>query len=542
MAPADLPALNVGFEFECWIATIYIDVERGDYPYKGERVFVLTGTNSTGSEVSVETRTSDGEILTDGYNKWNPAPDDWNPNEDRMPTEAVVQGMQNSFLTTVANVVGSEKVSNLNTEHPNVGDLVDGVSRAFRQHTAHRDDGRERNLSSKTWRKDTHVYEGKLYFVAFEWRTRVYVRANKEGGKVMREELRVILKRIPEEHNVSINAGNDCFYELPPSIKTKHSVQPGEARAGIHIHVSAEGVFDTPTQGLTVEEHREQREEIMKKRILASKKLITLYWLVEPNICKLHASWRSKDPRYAGLLRHHSNLAFYLLDQEQKDNSPYKHWEHDKEENQNKAKGHYNKGNFDTHGKIAEEDLDSEAKTMYDAVIAKLPGESEDRKLERKTIKTIWSCTNMDQLVWLCASYFGNRRAALSLNQLLPAYGSIYNGGGLREPAQRLGTVEFRAMQGSFDPEAVIAWSDVVMRLTEPCVTEGTDAFVNFVNRVMEAPEPGDTVKAFIKRLGFDEESRPYKFYSDGLQARLDIEAMPRIGGDSTPNVLVPRK
>lgn len=531
MTSPNPPLLGLGFEFEWWEATLYDDLKEEDYPYKGDRDFVLAGKKSHDGKKQA-TKKPDG-----GFREGVPAPTDWNPNEGRMPDDTVVQGMLNQLRETVAKALGKESlVSNLKDEHPVVGPLVDGVSSAFTKYTAHRDKGRERNLSDNTWRKDSHVCEDWLYFVALELRTRVYTQANQGGGgEQMRKELEAVLNLIPKRHHVSINAGNDAFYKLSPEFSKGHNkTQPGEARAGTHIHVSVEGIFDTATQRMTKNGHP-RCEEIKDIRMLASKKILTLYWLVEPEIRKLHASWRSEDARYSGLLRHHSNLAFHLRSVTQEEQAQYEHWEHEAEKKAKNQPKFYDHERFKEQGAYGPHDLGPEAKRVYDAVMARL----QDAR-DREAIEKIWMCKEMDQLVWLCTSYFSNRRAALSLNQLVET-NSNYEGGGLREPKQRLGTVEYRAMQGSFDPEAVIAWSDVVMKMTEACVTRGPDVFVDFVDRLMQPPERGDTVRAFIQRLGFDGQSRPYKFYSDKLQERLDREARPRFDKESyrRPHVFV---
>ncbi|KAK8848411.1 hypothetical protein PGQ11_014891 [Apiospora arundinis] len=541
MPASSPPTLGLGFEFEWWEAALYDDLEDKDYPFKGKRAFEKTGTNTTDSVRKINTKCEHGEILTGNYDENNPAPDCWNPNEGRMPSKDVVDRMLGKLRVTVQDALVLEKrelVSALSVEHPKVDNLVDGVSSAFTKYTAHRDEGRERNLADnpKTWRKDTHVFEQVFYFVALELRTRVYTEANKEDhGNEMRDELKRILDAIPRKHNVSVNAGNAATYRLPDQ-----SVKSGEARAGMHIHVSATGVFDTETQGRT------NKVGIMEKRILASKKLLTLYWLIEPNISKLHASWRSADPRYAGLLRRHSNLAFLNLTKNPKDNDNCEHWgQHDEEEKLRKeGRYFYDEAKFEAQGKLYLKDLDSEAQQMYTAVMEQVSRSGgSDYERNMSAIDRIWMCKNMDQLVWLCSSRFGNRRAALSLNQLLPS-DSKYQGGGVRKADQRLGTVEFRAMQGSFNYEAVIAWSDVVMRITEVCVTQSTSVFTDTVERLLQAPKPGgDPVKTFIERLDFPKEHRAYKFYNDRLQKEVfDKEANPRSGKSPTLNVFVERK
>ncbi|KAK8123371.1 hypothetical protein PG999_003289 [Apiospora kogelbergensis] len=528
MDEPNLPSLGLGFEFEWWEAALYDDLADKDYPFKGYRKFKTTGTIHTGEK-------PDDEVLTGNYDDHNPAPDGWNPNKFRMPPKEVVNEMLGSLRKTIADALISEPaamVSDLDKEHPGVVQLENGVSSAFTKYTAHRDDGRERNLAEKPrhWRKDTHVFERIFYFVALEMRTKVFTEANKKEGDQMRKELGLILKEIPKNHNVSVNAGNDALY-----INEKSSLpQPGEARAGMHIHVSAAGVFDTVTEKTDA--------NIMGKRIIASKKLLTLYWLVEPDIMKLHASWRSRDSRYAGLLRRHSNLAFSLSKWVTSDTAIEPHWGYEAEEAENKKNHHYNEVNFDNdQGQWSQNDLGPVGEKVK--AVVQLRGDNAEQQRTQRAIEKIWMCKNMDQLVWLCSSHFGNRRGAISLNQLL-ATDSQYKGGGVREAAQRLGTVEFRAMQGSFNYDAVVAWSEVVMQMTEPCVTQNNDGgFVDFVARVLEAPESGDPVKAFMKRLGFDENHHAYKFYNQNLQKDVfDEEAKPRFDRNSIPNVFVGQK
>ncbi|KAK7960397.1 hypothetical protein PG988_011611 [Apiospora saccharicola] len=265
----------------------------------------------------------------------------------------------------------------------------------------------------------------------------------------------------------------------------------------------------------------------MAPRILAAKKLLTLYWLVEPNLQELHASWRSEDARYSGLLRTHSNLAFYPQVKEKAGvKQPVQHWFHETDDRLQKE-GSYEKAFYNL------KDFNGVSEKPSDTSIVQILRKTLGTRVTEHSwaaIDTIWKTANMDQLAWLASSYFGNRRSSLNLHQLLPP-GNKFSGGSVRKSDQRTGTMEFRLMQGSFDVNAIAAWTDVVLQLTEACVTGDQARYVEFVGRAVGNPDQkmtGDKTKAFIERLGLDKGSYAYKFYHDGRRAELDRQADPR--------------
>ncbi|KAK8022764.1 hypothetical protein PG993_013531 [Apiospora rasikravindrae] len=432
-------------------------------------------------------------------------------------------------------------------ERVDLGPLKQGVNELYQKYTVYADRGLVADKEPSPYRRDSQIYGGIYYFNAVEMRTPAFRSANNEGYETMCEQIRSVLTAFAWSFAASTNATSFVWYQPPEKIKSKAKALCAESRCGIHIHVGAKGVLEyleapedpeRPTPAF-----QRALSTTMSKRIFAAKKILTIYWLLEPEIQQLHASWRSKDSRYSGLLREHTNLAYYFSLKEDEDKSlhPY----HEYEEERNKAANHYDKAKFDKelegvsnthqisaneleqHGKLAAMVLDKiETKNGTDA--------------DRKATATIWKARSMDQLAWLASNHFGNRRGSLCLHQLLP-WNSDFAGGGVREPKQRIGTVEYRYMQASLDPDAVIAWADVVMRMTEVCTTGETTDFVDFIQQaVAHAGEPGDP-KEFVKRLGLEEYSQAYRFYDKDTQRRFDEEANPRIMKDGVAQVLVPK-
>ncbi|KAK7909020.1 hypothetical protein PG985_014898 [Apiospora marii] len=418
-------------------------------------------------------------------------------------------------------------ISEVSQEHPELA--------VHQKHNVVRERGIEQNferllkgpkgfdLKKHLSRLDSQVLRDMAYFVGFEYRPMIYknVRAIYED---IWGELRPVVSALTQGFPISVNAGNNVYFWLPEDVPGKQRVQQGEARSGLHIHVGADGVFEHLDPGLKAEELGAK----MVQRVLAIKKLLTLYWLVEPNLQTLHASWRSEDARYSGLLRVHSNLAFYPQVREKAGvKQPVQHWHHEEEDRL--IDGGYKTAfyNLDTFNAASDKLTDT---PIVEILRKKLGARMTDH--DRAAIETIWETTNMDQLAWLASSYFGNRRSSLNLHQLLPPR-CQFAGGSVREEEKRTGTVEFRLMQGSFDIDAIAAWTDVVLQLTEACITDDQDRFVDFVDRAVTGPDQaaaaaGDKTKAFIKRLGLEEASYAYKFYHDGRQADLDKQANPR--------------
>ncbi|KAK8109225.1 hypothetical protein PG984_015026 [Apiospora sp. TS-2023a] len=513
MPSPPLPSLSLGFEFEGWLVTQYKDI---DGPVQGRDDLP-----------SSETESLKGQIAKTNFDKNNPAPFDWNPNKGRMPS--VPTG--NKLLTDVLNVVtGALKTSKLkdsvlagsevSEEHP---DLT-----VHKKYNIVRERGTEQNLEGEVdfkknpSRRDSQVLDQQCYFIGFEFRPRIYEDVRDKYQSIW-DELGSVLKELTKRFPISVNAGNDVWFRLPDSIPSETRVVRGESRSGLHIHVGAKGVFEH------LEPSLRQKPQVLKAemvpRILAIKKLLTLYWLVEPNLKTLHASWRSEDARYSGLLRTHSNLAFHpdVKKEAKVGETPIQHWFHEKE----KILLLHQKPFYSLEDFNKTNDGPSDK-----SIIGRLRAKLGDRVTKHgwAAIEIIWSTTNMDQLAWLASSYFGNRRSSLNLHQLLPP-GTRFDGGSVRVEEKRTGTLEFRLMQGSFDTDAIAAWTDVVLKMTEVCLAESQDAFVNFVDGVVEKPGhvvSGDKTKAFIERLGLDEKSYAYKFYSDERQGKLDLEADPR--------------
>ncbi|KAK7937267.1 uncharacterized protein PG986_014135 [Apiospora aurea] len=534
----------MGYEFEAWIPCLFNDLKDEYHPLQNDgREFFPTGTLSTNGEPRTEAPWK--------YDEDNAAGPDWMPNTDRVPTPESENGMLDALRKLFRKVLaskGPDLVSDLSMERVDLGPLKQGVNELYQQYTVYADRGLVADKDPSPYRRDSQVYVGYYYFNAVEVRTPAFSKANKHNYQTMCGQIESILTALTRTYPVSINAGADVWYKPPAKRISTAKALRAESRCGTHIHVGAEGVLEyleapedpeNPTPafqaalGIT-----------MSKRIFAAKKTLTLYWLIEPDIQQLHASWRSKDMRYSGLLREHTNLAYYfsLKKDEEKPLHPY----HRYEEEKNLAANHYDKAKFDkelegvskTH-QIPASELEQHEK-LAARVLNKLTKTKSGTAGDREAIATIWKARSMDQLAWLCSNHFSNRRGSLCLHQLLP-WNSDFAGGAVREAKRRIGTVEYRYMQASLDPEAVLAWADVVMKMTEPCVTGGTADFVEFLSQAVARPgEPGGP-KAFVRRLGLAEDSRPYRFYDENTQRRFDEEADPRIMKDGVANILVPK-
>ncbi|KAK8091513.1 hypothetical protein PG997_001874 [Apiospora hydei] len=487
MPPQRAPILSIGYEFEAWIPCLFNDLKDEYHPLQNDgREFFPTGTVSTNGEPRTQEPWK--------YDEDNAAEPDWMPNTGRVPTQESENGMLDALRKLFRNVLaskGPDLVSDLNMERVDLGPLKQGVNELYQQYTVYADRGLVADKEPSAYRRDSQVYVGYYYFNAVEVRTPAFSKANKGNHQTMCGQIESILTALTRTYPVSINAGADVWYKPPAKRKSTAKALRAESRCGTHIHVGAEGVLEY----LEAPEDPESPSPAfqaalsmtMSKRIFAAKKILTLYWLIEPEIQQLHASWRSKDMRYSGLLREHTNLAYYfsLKKDEEKPLHPY----HKYEEEKNLAANHYDKAKFDkelegiskTH-QIPASELEQHEK-LAARVLNKLTKTKSGTAGDREAIATIWKARSMDQLAWLCSNHFGNRRGSLCLHQLLP-WNSDFAGGAVREPKRRIGTVEYRYMQASLDPEAVLAWADVVIKMTEPCVTGGH-------GRLRRVPPPG---------------------------------------------------
>lgn len=543
MAQPEPPVLSLGFEFEFWIPLLFNDLKNKQHPLKSDgRKLFLTGTESANGEAW------SGKPWV--YDRDNPAHANWRPNTHRVPTKESENVMLDGIRKLLRKAVtpqGADLVSDLNIERTELGPLLNGVHDLYQRYTVYADRGLVADKQLGGYRKDSQVYVGQYYFDAVEVRTPAFTEANNGNYRNMCGQIESVLTAITQTYPVSINAGADVWYEPPDYIKTEEKALRAESRCGTHIHVGAAGVLEyleVPKDPKNPSpKELAALNESMSKRIFAAKKIVTLYWLVEPQIQWLHASWRSEDSRYSGLLREHTNLASYLAPSERKQElHPY----HKHEEANNKASNHYDKKKFDEElqGQSKSRQLSAAELKQHEGLAEMLSGVIRLKggtQKDQDAIAIIWKTRNMDQLAWLVSNFFGNRRGSLCLHQLLP-WDSDFRGGGVRKEMQRIGTVEYRFMQASLDADAVLAWADVVMKMTEGCVTGGTDDFMDFIRRVVprhlgEPPDP----KAFVKRLGLKEGSRPYKFYDKDTQRRFDEDANPRIVKNGVANILVPK-
>lgn len=205
----------------------------------------------------------------------------------------------------------------------------------------------------------------------------------------------------------------------------------GKRRPGVHVHWSRRGGFSD----------------------LAIRKLLTVMWVIEDSLMDLHASWRyGEDGRgYASRLRDNSILS--LTEDEVVDFNL----------NIQKLPSYTEAMKImenTLHGDMHDED---EFRRYVPAPDSNTPSLRDDEHIKR-----IWRAKTMKDIVELSCCRDGKYlRGAIGLQETLP-WDSEHQHMKIR--SSQLNTIEFRHMQGSLDPDNIMAWVKVTERIIQVCV------------------------------------------------------------------------
>lgn len=164
----------------------------------------------------------------------------------------------------------------------------------------------------------------------------------------------------------------------------------GDKRPDVHIHIGNPGTFE----------------------LKQLKRVVTLFWIYEPAIMSLHASWRSDYIRYGSLLRKHTFLALFANTKVPVPHDPKKQgtltangFKFDlSTEDGLKAQAEFN-ANIPTLLREQDEDKGSNQKKNL---------KDDETPKEKEALGYIWAAADNDYLAGLTASRFGLRRPALS--------------------------------------------------------------------------------------------------------------------------------
>ncbi|KAI1799532.1 hypothetical protein F4811DRAFT_568093 [Daldinia bambusicola] len=219
------------------------------------------------------------------------------------------------------------------------------------------------------------------------------------------------------------------------------------------------------------------------------KRILTLMWVAEDKLMELHASWRKYANKYAALLQTRTNMGI-------SNDSKLPSWIDD-----------LGTGNW-----------------FYEMEQNVPPSVWESLYQDKPKVQWLWRAETVDELAMLVGEPQKSRRASIGLMELLPATSNFP--GKVRR--SQLNTIEFRQMQGSFDPALVTAWIEVIAAIMRLCVDAPPDDFKESLNNISTyLASENPNVQGFLNMLQVPQEA--CNVFASYDQRRLDEEADPEI-------------
>ncbi|KAI5860020.1 hypothetical protein GGS23DRAFT_259063 [Durotheca rogersii] len=271
---------------------------------------------------------------------------------------------------------------------------------------------------------------------------------------IAKSDLDTVCKVLRANYAVSINVGKDTADR--------------SSRCATHVHWGISGAeYD----------------------LVTVKRILTLMWVAEEKLMRLHATWRQDATKYAALLQKGTNMATACpLTCPDWTNKP-------------------GTGNW-----VREMDQNVPPKVQ--------------RSLHREQpkIRWLWRAETVSDLASLVGEVTKLRRASVAITELLPATSNFI--GKVRR--SQLNTIEFRHMQGSLNPTLIAAWIEVTAEIMCRCIESPPEDFSSFMTDVADcvADENG-TEQELLSKLGVRREA--CLIFRDFNQQQLDEEANPMI-------------
>ncbi|KAI0115247.1 hypothetical protein F4814DRAFT_460023 [Daldinia grandis] len=289
------------------------------------------------------------------------------------------------------------------------------------------------------------------FWLGFEFVSKAY---RYHDFNIMKSDFDRTCRTLRTNYLVSVNAGKDSG--------------SASSRCGTHTHWGLSGVeYD----------------------LITIKRILTLMWVVEEKLMRLHASWRQLANKYAALLQTGTNMGT--------DNAPkLPSWIDD-----------LGKGGW-----------------VHEMEQNVPPSVREPLHQNKPKVQWLWRAETVEDLAMLVGEPNKSRRASIGLMELLPATSDFP--GKVRR--SQLNTIEFRHMQGSLHPTLVPAWIEVTAAIMQPCVNLSPGQFRDLLNDVaVYLYSENSTVQGLLIKLGVSQEACDlFKNYD---QRRLDEEADPEI-------------
>ncbi|KAI1389941.1 uncharacterized protein F4822DRAFT_443001 [Hypoxylon trugodes] len=321
--------------------------------------------------------------------------------------------------------------STLNMENNVLGNFIDGHFEVYEKWTVCKDEsgcwyrGSDGSLFQEA--KLPPVGPQRYSWFSIEIKSKVY-----EELSALEDGLKKVCERIRSRFLVSVNCGR------------KHNM------SSVHVHVGRTGYWNPNYEPFN---------------LVSAKKAATIMYLLEPALMEMHASWKSKNYRYAALLRGYTHLG-ELCTPSIDVNSP----DLPIDAEMNPEDTAYEPNDFD----LSRAQLGNMQLCLG---MGMPPGR------HKSSTELIWGANGLTQLAWLLSCREGSRRGALALHGLITTRKDVIK-------SRRLNTIEFRHMQGSLDVIDIMNWVRIVGKIMDKSVMYSDKAYEIMFAKLISLDRP----------------------------------------------------